>query len=147
MLCFSTNSCDISRRRLFAYIIACRRIFFNPVSAAPAHKSYSALQSPDAPAGSAQRLQLPQAPLAGLCATLQRHGQLCEGELARFSFGYGKGAACWPRLCGRCSVFCSWLDKVCPEVGTMYHQSVFSSHPPKRHSKLSGEMNALPRHM
>lgn len=75
-------------------IIPFRRIFFNPASSAPAHKSGSILRSSDAPA-----VQLTQAPLAGLCAAPQRHGQLCKGESVGFSFGYGKGAVCWPRLC------------------------------------------------
>ena len=119
MLCFSTNSCDISLRRLFAYIIAFRRVFFNPASSAPAHKSGSLLRSPDAPAGSAGDLQLPQGPLAGLRTAPQRHGQLREGKSVGFSFGHGKGAACWPRLCGRDSVFRFWLDKVSRSRGGM----------------------------
>ena len=86
------------------FIIASRRIFFNPVSAAPEHKSYLALRSPDSSAGSVQRLQLLQAPLAGLCAAPQRQGQLCEGESVGFSFGHGKGAACWPHLCFLCAL-------------------------------------------
>ena len=45
------------------------------------------------------------------------HGQLHNGKLAGVSFGYGKGAACWPRLGGWCLVFRFWLDNVCPEVG------------------------------
>lgn len=86
-------------------IIPSRRIFFNPASSAPAHKSYSALRSPSAPAGSESVvLQFPQGPLAGLCATPQRHGQLCEGESVGFSFGYGKGAAYWPHLCFLCAL-------------------------------------------
>lgn len=44
-------------------------------------------------------LQLPQGPLAGLRTAPRRHGQLHNGKLAGFSFGYGKGAVCWPRLC------------------------------------------------
>lgn len=55
------------------------------------------------------------------------------------------------RLAGRALVDGVWFSvsglPKCPEVGTVYHQSFFSSHPPKRHLKLSGEMNALPRHM
>ena len=40
-------------------IIPFRRIFFNPASSAPAHKSCSALQFPDAPAGSVRRPPIP----------------------------------------------------------------------------------------
>ena len=41
------------------FIIASRRIFFNPVFAEQAHKSGSALRSPDAPAGSARQSPAP----------------------------------------------------------------------------------------
>ena len=57
-------------------------------------------------------LQLPQGPLAGLRTAPRRHGQLHNGKLAGFSFGYGKGAACLPRLGGWCLFFRFWLDKV-----------------------------------
>ena len=62
-------------------------------------------------------LQFQKGPLAGLRTVPQRHGQLHNGKLAGVSFGYGKGAACWPRLGGWCLVFRFWLDNVCPEVG------------------------------
>lgn len=81
-------------------IIASHGIFFNPASSAPAHKSYSALRSPSAPAGSESVvLQFPQGPLASLCATPQRRRQFRNGKSVAFSFGYRKGAACWPHLC------------------------------------------------
>ena len=57
-------------------------------------------------------LQLPQGPLAGLRTAPRRHGQLHTGKLAGFSIGYGKGAACLPRLGGWCLIFRFWLDKV-----------------------------------
>ena len=43
-------------------IIVVLGVFFNPASSAPAHTSYSALRSPDAPAGSAQRPPVPASP-------------------------------------------------------------------------------------
>lgn len=60
--------------------------------------------------------------------------------------GMGKARPAGHALVGGVWFFVSGWTK-CPEVGTVCHQSFFSSHPPKRHLKLSGEMNALPRHM
>ncbi len=55
-------------------IIPSRRIFFNPASSAPAHKSCSALQFPDAPAGSVRRPPAPARPAcrSAYCAPAPR---------------------------------------------------------------------------
>ena len=55
-------------------IIPSRRIFFNPASSAPAHKSCSALRSPGAPAGLVRRPPVPARPAcrSAYCAPAPR---------------------------------------------------------------------------
>ena len=81
LLRFLTNFRAASRRSslyggedFLLFIIPCRRIFFNPASSAPAHKSCSALQFPDAPAGSVRRPPAPARPAcrSAYCAPAPR---------------------------------------------------------------------------
>ena len=108
VLCFLANFLAASRRSSlyggadFLYlIIVVPGLFFNPVFAEQAHKSCSALQSPDAPAGSAQQSPAPARPACRsvCCAPAPRPAP--RGVIGRGSvLGMGKARPAGRALVG-----------------------------------------------